>query len=835
MHCRFTRTLFLIAFVTIISAISAKSQNQEYTGEIPKALELISIKGDFYGSVNSDVASAAKEQILRYASIDYTSGDSIYAYFNKRALDVLIEHDIPFRIIKSPGEVDFDLNMKTWEDLLSKDLTDTWDFYPTYEAYESLMYEFESDFPELCKIYNIVTLSSGRSIFFAKLSTNVNEREAEPRFMYTSTIHGDETTGFVLSLRLIHYLLTQYGIDDEVTWLLDNMEIWISPNENPDGTYTNNNSTVSGATRSNANGVDMNRNYPNPVNDPTSAIQAETQAMINLTDTLHFVMSANMHGGIECINYPWDSWTSDNNLHADTDWWLLVSHEYADTARYYSPSTYMNPSGSSFDNGVTHGGDWYVAYGTRQDFMNYYRSQRELTLELSNTKLLPPAQLPAHWEYNYRSYLNYIRQATYGIRGIVTDMYSGEPLEAKIEILSHDIDNSHVFSELPYGDYYRPVVAGTYDLMVSAEGYNSTIIENVTLDNYQTLVLDIQLEGDNPYAPPSNLVAHTGNNSHVYLEWDAPEAPVTSNNAEKDYVFYEPDSYHVFRNGEFLDVADDLYYFDEDLPLGIYEYYVKAWYSDPEGLSHPSNSVTVTFSEIMYFTITVTAGDNGTIEPFGEVEVQQGHSRTFDIIPDDGYIPEEVYLDGVPLGPVDEVVLTNIQNDHTLHADFTEFQEAYTVTFHIRDENSEQVNDAYVSLGGQDNDPGDYVFTDIEPGTYDYLVWGDQYLPAEGIIEVVNSDVTEDVTLLPDDTAISEINKGNNVNIYPNPATGRLYVSSAGNMDRILLTDLTGRQLIELFPNVVEFDFDISGFSAGIYLIAVNTDSEVTYKKIQIQ
>ncbi len=73
--------------------------------------------------------------------------------------------------------------------------------------------------------------------------------------------------------------------------------------------------------------------------------------------------------------------------------------------------------------------------------------------------LLHPAQLPAHREYNYRSFLNYIKQAAYGIRVIVTDLFSGEPLEAKIEIPDHFMDNSHVFSELPHGDYYCPIIA----------------------------------------------------------------------------------------------------------------------------------------------------------------------------------------------------------------------------------------------------------------------------------------------------------------------------------------------------------------------------------------
>jgi carboxypeptidase D len=38
-----------------------------------------------------------------------------------------------------------------------------------------------------------------------------NTDEYEPEFMYTSTMHGDETVGYVLMLRLIDYLLTNYG------------------------------------------------------------------------------------------------------------------------------------------------------------------------------------------------------------------------------------------------------------------------------------------------------------------------------------------------------------------------------------------------------------------------------------------------------------------------------------------------------------------------------------------------------------------------------------------------------------------------------------------------
>ena len=116
-----------------------------------------------------------------------------------------------------------------------------------------MMYQFQTDYPELCQVVSIGQSVEGRELLFARISDNVGQDEGEAQFMYTGTIHGDETTGYILLLRLIDYLLTNYGTDPRITNMVNNLDIWINPAANPDGTYAGGNNTVYGATSENAN------------------------------------------------------------------------------------------------------------------------------------------------------------------------------------------------------------------------------------------------------------------------------------------------------------------------------------------------------------------------------------------------------------------------------------------------------------------------------------------------------------------------------------------------------------------------------------------------------
>lgn len=62
--------------------------------------------------------------------------------------------------------------------------------------------------------------------------------------------------------------------------------------------------------RSNANGVDLNRNFPDQFIDPidsTDGREPETVAVMEWIRSKHFTLSASFHGGGLVANYPYDS------------------------------------------------------------------------------------------------------------------------------------------------------------------------------------------------------------------------------------------------------------------------------------------------------------------------------------------------------------------------------------------------------------------------------------------------------------------------------------------------------------------------------------------------
>lgn len=484
-----------VALVFLVLLGSSNLLFSNNAAEYSKAMQSLGERGEvcFTFYVNSPLEISKLTTVI---SIDkVTNATEVFAYANRDEFHEFLKYNYYYEVEPPPSFSEppkmSDFSKRPYE----------WDSYPTLQGYYDMMDKFASDYPDLCRIEEYGTSVRGKKLLAAKISDNVNEEEKEPRFFYQSTIHGDELCGYVLMLRLIDTLLTGYGRDERVTRLVDSVEIWINPDANPDGTYRTTETSTSSAVRNNADGADLNRSFPCPTGANTIQ-RKETYAIMDFCDKYPFTLSCDHHGGFELIAYVWGCWSNSSHPHADRNWWKMVCKEYADTAQEYSPAGYFNGTDGT---GYTSAYEWYDVRGERMNYANHTQHCKDVTVEISNTKKLPASELPAYWEYQYRSLFRYIEHCLYGIKGTVTDSISGEPLKAKVFVEAHDKDGSWTFSDSLHGGYFRPIYEGKYDVTFSCDNYQTKTIEDVEVENYEATILDVELFNGISIGNPSQI------------------------------------------------------------------------------------------------------------------------------------------------------------------------------------------------------------------------------------------------------------------------------------------------------------------------------------------
>jgi len=78
--------------------------------------------------------------LTKIISIDNRENNTVFAYANKKEFKRFLELDLTYKLLPHPNE-GFNPTMATFEQIKN---VDTWDFYPTYDAYVAMMYPHQT-------------------------------------------------------------------------------------------------------------------------------------------------------------------------------------------------------------------------------------------------------------------------------------------------------------------------------------------------------------------------------------------------------------------------------------------------------------------------------------------------------------------------------------------------------------------------------------------------------------------------------------------------------------------------------------------------------------------
>ncbi|XP_075678556.1 carboxypeptidase D-like [Dermatophagoides pteronyssinus] len=380
---------------------------------------------------------------------------------------------------------DFQFN-KT--ELLPDFHTETKFIHHNYIEMEKLLKEFHQNYSHITRLYSIGRTVEKRKLYVLEISDNPGQHEiGEPEFKYIANMHGNEVVGREMILLFAKLLLENYGHHNYIDWLINNTRIHLMPSMNPDGYEQSNLGDCDSLIgRNNANNVDLNRNFPDQYRlyKENRRQELETLAVMNWLRQYPFVLSANLHGGALVANYPFDGNNYTNNGYHDGYNGTPDDQLFRYLALIYSKNHPNMHKGHCFKkcvdneltneyypNGIINGADWYVLYGGMQDWNYLHTNCFEITIELGCQKYPPANELRRLWQENRRPMLIFIQQVHHGIKGVISDSKTNQSIiDAEIHINS----STHIVKSVqPYGDYWRLLLPGTYQITVRKSGYQS--------------------------------------------------------------------------------------------------------------------------------------------------------------------------------------------------------------------------------------------------------------------------------------------------------------------------------------------------------------------------
>ncbi len=313
--------------------------------------------------------------------------------------------------------------------------------YHDYNEMVAELQQAEADHGAIFDLFSIGTSYEGRTIWAGKISDNVGTDEPEPEVLFTHHQHAREHLTVEMALYTLKMLTDEYGVDSQVTDIVDNREIWMVFDVNPDGgeydiatgsyrSWRKNRQPNSGSSYV---GTDLNRNWgyrwgccggssgstsSETYRGPSAFSAPETQVVRNFVNSRvingkqQITVAIDFHTYSELILWPMGYTTTNIPPDMTTDDWntmVAMGQAMASTNGY-------TPQQSS---------DLYITDGTINDWLYAQHGILNYTFEMypetaGQGGFYPPDEvIPAETSRNRDAVLYLLEQAAcpYGVIG----------------------------------------------------------------------------------------------------------------------------------------------------------------------------------------------------------------------------------------------------------------------------------------------------------------------------------------------------------------------------------------------------------------------------------
>ena len=340
----------------------------------------------------------------------------------------------------------------------------------------------------MSSVTSIGTSVKGEEMRALEVSMDPGRTQPKPSFAFLGNMHGDEPVGRELILRLAELvcrsaapaddarvrasydppIITRAEPGDErfletAAHLARNARLFFAPTLNPDG--------FAARARSNARGVDLNRDWPDQYDGGTAAKknsensvlpadaletrQPETAAVMRWSRAHNFTGALSFHEGAVVANYPWDAKRGSRRAEyarcPDDAAFRRLARAYADG----HPTMRLS---AEFPGGITNGARWYPLWGGMQDWHYIATGTMDVTIEVNDEKFPNARELSRLWREHRGGIFAAATVATRGaLRGFVRDGATGEPI-ANAALAVEGVE--FPFAPNALGFFARPVSSG---------------------------------------------------------------------------------------------------------------------------------------------------------------------------------------------------------------------------------------------------------------------------------------------------------------------------------------------------------------------------------------